>query len=71
MRTRFPADDAINAALADEITRLDAERSDQTADDLDRKLLTSENSALSWSRQCTNHAVMRYIEHCGIDCQVD
>ena len=59
MRDRLPADDTINAALADEIVRLDAERPDMTTGYLDDNLLASEHPALSWLRDCINHAVMR------------
>ena len=38
MRDSLPADDTINAALADEIVRLDAERPDMTTGYLDDNL---------------------------------
>ena len=71
MRDQLPADETINTALADEIMRLDAERPDLTTGYLDGNLLASEHPALSWLRECINHAVMRYIEHSGIDYKVD
>ena len=71
MRDRLPADDTNNAALADEIVRLDAERPDMTTGYLDDNLFASEHPALSWLRDCINHAVMRYIDHSSIDYKVD
>ena len=71
MRDRLPADDTINAALSDEIVRLDAERPDMTTGYLDDNLFASEHPALSWLRDCINHAVMRYIDHSSIDYKVD
>jgi len=71
MHDRLPADDAINAALVEEIMRLDTERPDLTTGYLADNLLASDHPALSWLRDCINHAVVRYIEHSRIDYKVD
>jgi len=71
LRDRIPADPKINGMLEQELRRRDAQQADMTTRYLDDNLLASEDPALTWLRECINHAVIQYVKEAGIDYALD
>lgn len=67
MHHRLPGAEAANPVLAEVIRKLDAERSDMTADYLSGAFLTLDHPAVGWLKQCFDRAVLDFARHLGID----
>ena len=71
MKRPLPGAEAANKELLRLILEADKARADMTTDYLAGNLLTQENPAVDWLRQCINKTVIDYLKECGLDYQVD
>jgi uncharacterized protein (TIGR02466 family) len=71
LRRSLPGHDAANAELQRLILEREAGRTDFTTDYRSGNLLTVENPAIAWLRDCINRTVIDYLKHAGLDYQVN
>ena len=71
LRRRLPGHNAANLELVRLITELEGGRQDFTTDYRSGNLLTLENPAVAWLRDCINRTMVDYLKHAGLDYQVN
>ncbi len=71
LKRRLPGAEAANQELLRLIREMEAGHADLTTDYRSGNLLTLENPAIQWLRQCINKTVIDYLRHQGLDDQVD
>lgn len=71
LQRSLPGAAAANRELARLIRALDAERDDLTTDYLGGNILTTDNPAIAWLRDCINKTVIDYLRELGMDYAVD
>ena len=68
---QLPGHEDANRELARLIRALEAERPALTTDYLGGNLLTNDNPAVGWLKQCINKTVVDYFRHLGMDYPID
>jgi uncharacterized protein (TIGR02466 family) len=71
LRRRLPGHEAANVELQRLILEMEAGRQDFTTDYRSGNLLTLENPAVAWLRDCINRTVVDYLKHSGLTYQVN
>ncbi len=71
LKRRLPGAEAANRELLRLIREMEAGHADLTTDYRSGNLLTLENPAVQWLKQCINKTVIDYLRHQGLDYQVD
>jgi uncharacterized protein (TIGR02466 family) len=71
LRRRLPGHEVANAELQRLILELESGRQDFTTDYRSGNLLTLENPAVTWLRDCINRTVIDYLKHAGLDYAVN
>jgi uncharacterized protein (TIGR02466 family) len=67
LRRRLPGHELANAELRRLILEMEAGRQDFTTDYRSDNLLTLENPAITWLRDCINKTVIDYLKRAGLD----
>ena len=70
LRRHLPGHAAANQELTRLIMALDRQHQDLTTDYRADNLLTLDNPAVAWLRQCVNRTVIAYLKNAGIDYEV-
>lgn len=71
LRRRLPGHDVANLELARLIAAREGGREDFTTDYRSGNLLTLENPAIAWLRDCINLTAIDYLKHAGLNYQVN
>ncbi len=71
LQRSLPGHQAANQVLAQMILGLEAEHRDMTTDYLAGNLLTLENPAVQWLKDCINKTVIDYLRHAGMDYSIN
>lgn len=71
LRRSLPGHDVANAELARLILAMEADKRDLTTDYRAGNLLTLENPAVAWLRDCINKTVIDYLKRAGLDYAVN
>ncbi len=71
LRRSLPGHDIANAELARLIQAMERQHADLTTDYRGGNLLTVENPAVSWLRDCINKTVIDYLKRAGLDYAVN
>jgi uncharacterized protein (TIGR02466 family) len=71
LRRSLPGHDVANVELQRLILEMEAGRQDFTTDYRSGNLLTVENPAIAWLRDCINRTVTDYLKHAGLTYQVN
>lgn len=71
LRRRLPGHDVANQELQRLILKMEAGRQDFTTDYRSGNLLTVENPAITWLRDCINRTVIDYLKRAGLDYPVN
>ncbi len=71
LRRSLPGHAAANAELLRLIAAMEAEKADLTTDYRSGNLLTVDNPAIAWLRDCINKTVIDYLKRAGLDYAVN
>ncbi|GAB4362303.1 MAG: hypothetical protein Kow00114_17410 [Kiloniellaceae bacterium] len=71
LRRRLPGHDVANAELQRLVLEMEAGRSDFTTDYRSGNLLTVDNPAIAWLRECINKTVIDYLKQAGLSYPVN
>jgi hypothetical protein len=71
LRRRLPGHEVANVELQRLILEVEAGRPDFTTNYRSGNLLTAENPAIAWLRDCINRTAVDYLRHAGLDYPVN